>query len=304
VAAAKEVKARANHLAHAATASASMALVSATNQQLGLLNLEQQHVMASTANLPSHYCTVRSNKSTNSTHSGKVMAFGGKAEDGAAGAAEAGGGGSLDESNGPPPVWDIFSSVSRHEDDDNNVEKMRNDDARNKLVRRSSCGDISDFDGGGGGGVGGGGGDQNQPFPFDLSRHSHTIGGGSSSSSSSSSRDHTSPEEDTFSPLRDALSDVLAEFGEEALFSKVHKSQPSDNGSAPSETMFNGLEELLALGPDGVHDLGVPRIEAKKLVKRAGEMAEVRRLLVDCGVDAGKWFEPVRSSSPLLLCCC
>jgi len=187
VAAAKEVKARANHLAHAATASASMALVSATNQQLGLLNLEQQHVMASTANLPSHYCTVRSNKSTNSTHSGKVMAFGGKAEDGAAGAAEAGGGGSLDESNGPPPVWDIFSSVSRHEDDDNNVEKMRNDDARNKLVRRSSCGDISDFDGGGGGGVGGGGGDQNQPFPFDLSRHSHTIGGGSSSSSSSSS---------------------------------------------------------------------------------------------------------------------
>jgi hypothetical protein len=39
----------------------------------------------------------------------------------------------------------------------------------------------------------------------------------------------------------------------------------------------------------------VPRIEAKKMIKRASELAQVRSLLVECGVDAQQWFDQVLS---------
>jgi hypothetical protein len=43
--------------------------------------------------------------------------------------------------------------------------------------------------------------------------------------------------------------------------------------------------------------LQVPRIEAKKLVRKALELTKVQHVLVECGVDAGHWFDQVRLSS-------
>lgn len=58
----------------------------------------------------------------------------------------------------------------------------------------------------------------------------------------------------------------------------------------PSDSLTDSLIHSLTA-------LQVPRIEAKKLVRKALELTKVQHVLVECGVDAGHWFDQVRLSS-------